>query len=289
APRPANDRFEVKAGEEVPLCLKLEAKGSPLIKRIQEEATAFRLILEDSQEPPNAMTVRVGDEKKPLKPDAQGCYRGFFVIPPQVNEGVYQVANLLFRTRRRNYVGLQQVLYNFSKADELKVENPNADNEAPKLIGISSFQKSLGKLDGVGNFEDIKVKQNFTFDKEGSGVEPKSLKVYYALIEEGQQVSIHQAECKRIRRRDWNFQCKLHLLRPDWQWEASHVSLVLQSIYVKDKAGNLLVLQEPAVLKEAAKDTPIRFDFRPDVDKVTYKNYYQRHPQSLAPRELIKK
>lgn len=288
SPRPADDRFEVVAGQEVPFCLKLRAKGSPLIKRIQEEATGFRLILEDNQTPPNVMSISIGDEKTPLIPDEQGCYRGKFEIPLQIDQGIYQVANLFFRTRRRNYVGLKQILYNFSQADELNVTNPNEDKKAPKLIRISTYQKSLGKLDGVGSFEDIKIKQDFAFEEEGSGVAPESLRVYYALLEEGQQVSIHQADCKRIRRRNWNYKCQLHLLRPDWQWEASRVSLVLQSIYVQDKAGNLMVLQEPAVFKEAAKGSPIRFDFRPDVNRLTFKNYYQRNPKSLAPRELIK-
>ena len=278
ADRPEEDRFEVKAGDVVPYCIQVDLEASPVLKRIREEAVQVRLVLENQQDPPDLLLIELGNAEDPIKPGENGCYEGSFRIPKQARGGRYQVADFLVKTRRANFVSLRQLLFQFSAADELQVENPNFDDSAPRLLAIETLEKGVQKLDNSGDFIRLLIHQTFRFNDEKGEVDTKTLRVYYALLEDGQQVSIHQANCKKEARTHTDFVCAVKLLRPYWHWELRSLQLVLESIYVQDKAGNGLVIQSSEDLKKIAGNTPIRFEFKPDGPGISSKRLYQRHP-----------
>jgi hypothetical protein len=262
ASRPPNDQFEVKAGHQVDVCVQIQFQNHPLLQSLLANPTGFRLILEDEKVPPNAIIIQEEPKKNFLKPDSRGCYFSRFKVPPLTEEGVYQVADLLFKFPGRGYLSIHQLLYDFSKADELKVINPSADTEKPILLEISTFQEQTRRIAKAFDFYKIKVKQDFTFEEKGSGLAPGTLKIYYRLMEDGERTGIYQTQCKKYFKQKNKFHCELELTRPRFQWEQSHLILELDSIYLEDKAGNQLVLSDPETFKKAAAETPIRFEFR---------------------------
>ena len=280
--RPADDRFAVKAGELVEVCVQINPEYSPVFKELQKIAYSFRLVLEDDKTPPSAIVINGGDKKNPIVLDPQGCYRTSFQIPPQTNEGVYQVADLLFNTRLRNYLSVHQNLFDFTQADELKVSNEKTDSDRPELIKIGSDQDEVKQIGKHFGFLKIQVTQFFTFQDDGSGIAPKTLRVFYLLKENGQGANIHEAKCKKRMGKKGVFRCRVNLLRPEYEWEMAHLSLELESIYLKDKLGNLLVLNDSKMFSEKADGTPVKFVFQgmdPGVPrKIKYKN---QHPNRL--------
>jgi hypothetical protein len=264
-PRPANDRFEVKAGQEVEVCIKVEAKAHPLLEEVTTKTTGFRLVLEDNQTPPNAIVIQEEPKKNYLTTDARGCYVSRFKVPLLTAEGVYQAADLLFKLPGRGFVSIHQLLYDFSQADELLVHNPSSDTVKPSLVQISTLQQQVKKIARSFDFYKINVKQEFTFEETGSGLDPQTLKIYYKLLENGERTGIYLTQCHKFFKKKNKFECKLELTRPQYQWEMNRLALQLDSIYLKDKAGNQLVLEDQAAFKKAAGETPIEFDFEKKV------------------------
>lgn len=282
SPRPSNDRFPVEAGQEVEVCILLETTKSPLLDRIVKNTTGFRLILEDNKVPPDAILVERERKKARIKPDDQGCYRTTFRIPTYTDTGIYQVADLLFKVSGRGYISVHQLLFGFSQADELEVSNPDTDAKEPTLIAIGTLQEDLKTIGKAFDFLKIKVKQEFTFNDPESGLEPKTLRVFYQLLDNGERTGIHEAKCRTYFLKKAKFVCQLEITRPNYEWELGRLALVLESIYLKDKAGNMLVLQDPDLFKKAAGDTPVKFEFRDKDPGVPRKNRFRnRHPNRL--------
>lgn len=261
AARPENDVFDVEAGQEVEVCIRINPKFHPLLNRLVSESTGFRLVLEDNKTPPNAIMVQEESKKGVLPPGADGCYSSRFKIPPLTEEGIYQVADLLFKVPGRGYLSIHQLLYDFSQADELNVKNPKSDEEKPSLVEISTLQEKTRRLGKYYDFFKIEVKQDFTFNETGSGLEPKSLKVWYQLLENGERTGIYLAQCRPAFRKKQTFHCDLQLTRPQYQWDLSQLSLQLDSLSVEDKAGNRLYLQGAEEFKKVSPSTPIQFNF----------------------------
>lgn len=260
-PRPEKDQFEVRAGQEVEVCVKLEIRSHPLLQTLSTNTTGFRLVLEDEKTPPNAIVIQEELKKDYLKPDARGCYVSRFQVPPLTEAGVYQAADLLFQVPGRGYLSIHQMLYEFSQADELRVVNPESDSDKPSLIQISTLQEKTQRIGKFYDFYKIEVKQDFAFGETGSGLAPESLKIYYRLLENGERTGIYQADCRRAFKEKTKFHCKLELTRPQYQWELSQLTLQLESIYLQDKAGNQLVLADQELFKKASPQTPVQFDF----------------------------
>jgi hypothetical protein len=261
-PRPQNDQFEVKAGEQVDVCIRIETQKHPLLEHLLGKTVGFRLVLEDEKVPPNAIIVQEEPKKTYLLPDARGCYASRFQVPPLADEGVYQAADLLFKVPGRGYLSVHQLLYDFSHADEIKVINPAGDKESPALLQIGTMQDQTRRIGRFFDFFKIQVKQDFTFQETGSGLAPESLKVYYRLFENDERTGIYQAKCHKYFKNKNRFNCKLELTRPQYQWDKSRLSLQLESVYLEDKAGNRLVLSDSKVFQKAAGETPIQFNFQ---------------------------
>lgn len=270
--RPEDERFIVDAGRSVPVCLKLNPLHSPYLQQSLEEAWGFEIILEDNETPPNKLIVKFGptlkeikrarkSRKDPFYPDENGCYLTEFVVPELTRPGIYQVADLLVKTRIQDYLSLRQVLFQFTQADELDVKNPDLDQKVPELIEISSFKEQAQRLGSYGEFLRLKLEQTFFIKEEGSGAKPESLQVLYALREEGSNTSVYPAKCKRIVRTRWKFTCRLQVTRPRWQWQDSRVALVLDSIKLEDKVGNAITLKDPKAFLEKAKEEPLLFEY----------------------------
>ena len=268
-PRPVNDRFEVKVGQDVDVCVKIEAQNHPLLQEITDKTTGFRLVLEDDKVPPNAIVIQEEPKKALLTPDANGCYMSHFQIPPLTEEGVYQAADLLFKIPGRGFISIHQILYEFSKADELLVHNPASDTKEPTLVQISSLQQQTKRISKSFDYYKIKVKQDFTFEETGSGIDRDTIKIFYKLFENGERTGIYAADCHKFSKEKNKFECQLELMRPQYQWEMNSLALQLDSIYLKDKAGNQLVLQGQDAFLKAAGDTPIEFHFEKNVPETS--------------------
>lgn len=257
--RPSEDRHLVNSGQSVEVCIKLGEQVPAYLESLKKYAVGFRLILEDNQEPPHVLTVAWGDWLKWLRPDAQGCYSGQFQIPATAKSGLYQVADLLIATNDYNYYSLRDVLYDFSQVDELQIKNPSDDLEAPSLIAISTYNSQKGMLKMGGGVLRAKIQQIFAFKDEGSGIDKKSVRVFYQLRVDGDSKGFKEAKCKR--RPQGDFMCTLELREPFFEWSLREVSFELSSIRLQDKAGNLTVLQDSALFAQKAAGSPICFDF----------------------------
>lgn len=293
--RPEDERFEVEAGTWVPVCLKLNPLKSPFLQETLSEAIGFELILEDSETPPNQLKIQFGPTEKeikkarkagkdPYEPDDSGCYRTQFTIPNYTDPGVYQVADLLVKTRLSDYVSLKQVLLQFSKAEELDIKNPDLDQKAPELLEISSFKDQAQKLGKYGEFVRLKLAQTFIVSEEESGVKPQTLQVWYALQEEGKTTSIYPAQCKRVVHTRWKFTCKLQVTRPLWQWKDARLGLVLETIRLEDKAGNAIKIQDPKAFAQKAQEEPILFEYEGVRPGPEYSPPHQNRYQELKGR-----
>jgi hypothetical protein len=259
--RPSEERHKVKAGEEITLCLNFNPGDSRFLQDLLKEATGYRLILEDSKVPPDAIMVTVDTKGRRSKEDTGDCVSGKFRVPKQAAPGVYQAADLLFRLNVNDFVSVREYLYGFSRADELEVENPNEDAQAPELVAISTFDPALKKKIKSGKLLKIAVKQSFLFQEQGEGIDEASLKVFYRLIEDGHTTGAYEARCHRAMGKREKFFCELKLRRPRHQWAFLELAMELDSVYIQDKANNRLEISDPKKLKEKASEFPIRFVF----------------------------
>jgi len=183
--RPADEQFTVQPGEKVPVCIRLVGLDYPIVNKIQKRATGFKLILEDDQSPPNQIVFSKEAPNGLLSRNAQGCYEGTFRIPRLTSEGIYQVANLLFQGAGKNFYSIRELLYEFKKAEELNVKNEKSDLKGPQLEQIYSHHKPIRRISRSGQFMKIEVQQFFLFSDDTSGLDTKTLKVFYQLTENG--------------------------------------------------------------------------------------------------------
>lgn len=257
--RPSNDRYSVTSGQTVEVCVRLTDQAPEFIQKLKKYAVGFRLIMEDNQEPPLILTVAWGDWLKWLRPDEQGCMRGSFQIPPTTKSSVYQVSDLLLATNDHNYYSLREYLYDFGQVDEFEVKNPADDLQAPALVGITTFSNPQNILKMSSGVLRAKIQQLFKFKDQGSGINKKSLRVFYQLDVDGEKQGIKEARCKKWQQEKYT--CTLVLREPYFEWSLREVVLSLSSIHLKDRAGNLTVLSDAKLFAEKGGAAAVRFEF----------------------------
>lgn len=257
--RPSDDRHKVTSGQVVQVCVRLNDPLPEFLANLKKYTVGFRLIMETAQEPPQVLTLAWGDWLKWLKADPQGCFMGGFQIPTNAKSGVYQVSDLLLATNDHNYYSLRDYLYDFGQVDELEVKNPADDLQAPVLLGIVTHGKTADLLKMDGGVLRAKVQQFFEFKDQGTGIDKKSLRVFYELDIDGDKQGFKEARCQ-LRQREI-FSCTLLVREPYFEWSLRQVALSLSSIHLKDRAGNALVLNDTKLFTEKAGGSPIRFEF----------------------------
>ena len=258
--RPKEGRFQVTTGQAIPVCLKINSDDSSSIKKLKEHSIGFRIVMEDSNDPPQVLTVAVGNHLAKMKPNDQGCFQGTFTIPISTKSSTYQISDLLLAQTDQSYYSLRDYLYSFTQADELEVKNPKEDSKAPQLVQILSKGSPTGVLKVVSGFIKIELKQIFIFQDLESGIDKDSPQIFYDLLVDGQMISLQEANC-RSKRPQGKFICGVRVGDAKKDWGLRKVGLKLNSVQVKDLAGNELILNDPKALADIAKDVPIEFEF----------------------------
>src|SRR5262249_1832486 len=137
--QPSEERHSVSAGQTLGVCVRFTKEASSYLDHLSQNTIGYRLILEDSEDPPHRLEITLGNHQERMRPDAQGCFGEDWKIPDSTVPGIYQVADLLWATRDQSYYSLRSHLYEFSQVDELNIKNPNLDTEPPQLVGIKTY------------------------------------------------------------------------------------------------------------------------------------------------------
>ncbi len=272
--RPADERHRVSAGQKIDLCIRLSPNASAFIDRLKEKAIGFQLIMEDSAVPPHRMTIVVGNRLFHLKPDGQACFGGDWSIPTTTAPGVYQVADLFWATTSQSYYSLRRYLYEFSRVEELEVQNPKVDQEPPKLLSFRTYQKPPQTMAYDAGVLKIKLEQAFELVDGGSGIDRNTLRVTYRLGVGDDRSNLEDARCRRIQQTQ-RYRCVVVLAAPDFFWSTNPVRLSLDSLSVRDKAGNRLWLQGEEAFKAIEPQGALVFEFE------RKKKWKERHDRDL--------
>lgn len=272
--RPVDERHRVTAGQKIDLCIRLSANASAFLDQLQENAIGFQLLMEDSAVPPHRMTIVVGNRLFRLKPDGQACFGGDWSIPATTAPGVYQVSDLFWATSSQSYYSLRRYLFEFSRVEELEVQNPKVDQEPPKLLGFRTYKKAPQPMAYDAGVLKIKLEQAFEIVDGGSGIDRSSLRVTYRLGVGNNRSSLEDARCRRVQQTQ-RYRCVLTLAAPDFFWNANPIRLSLDSLSVRDKAGNRLWLQGEEAFKAISPESEQSFEFH------RKKKWKDRHDRDL--------
>ena len=255
--RPEGGRYSVKAEDNVEVCLRLN-QALPLFKNVQENLVGFRLVLEDNENPPHQMPILIGNKLQKLKQNSEGCYAGRFKIPSKIPSALYQVADLLLYSDKQNYFSVRDYLYSFSQADELQVDNPQYDRDSPLLIKISAPTRSPKKNKVAPKMLKIALRQVFQFEDKSKLVR-KSMRADYAFFLDNIRQESLSARCRKKGNKSFVCEVETRRLREDLSLPQARLSL--ERISVKDKAGNLLVMEDPQAMVAKTEGGAISFDF----------------------------
>jgi len=247
--RPTDERFKVKVGDEVPVCVKLSPNASAYVDKLRDRAIGFLLVMEDSAEPPHRLSIPFGNRLKRLKAGPDGCMGGTWKVPTNTFPGVYQVSDLFWTQIDQSFYSLRNYLYEFSKVEELEVINPKADAEAPKLLGIETFKKSPIPMEYYSGVLRVRVEQIFEIEDKESGLNKKTLRVFYRVDVDGTTVDLLNAKCGSVAQTNRKFRCVLKATNPEIMWGLNQVKLTLQSVSIEDQAGNRLLLEGEDAIK----------------------------------------
>ncbi|HCU24291.1 MAG TPA: hypothetical protein DF383_04660, partial [Deltaproteobacteria bacterium] len=260
--RPSNDRHTVQAGQEVTVCIRLSPNASSYVKARKKDTIGFRLIMEDSAVPPHRLVLVLGNRLQWMQPEAEACYGGVWQIPPETVPAVYQVSDLLWADSDQSYYSLRNYLYEFSRAEELKVQNPGYDQEPPHLVEIQSFGQNPYPLQYYGGVLRARVDQSFRFEDVGSGIDENSLRVFYELSVDKQKMGLKEAKCRGVKQKGTRvMNCRLQMNNPDALWALATVHLNLAELSIRDRAGNQLHLQGEKALHQVLPEAQLSFDF----------------------------
>ncbi len=257
--RPENDRHSIHAGDRAPLCLRLHSQTS-LIAQLKPQITGVQLILEDEEMPPNSFKIEIGNGKSYIKEGPGTCYLSFFRVPRQIKPGIYRIADLFLRDRDKNFISLREYLYEFSQADELEVLPPEKPVEEVELLEIRGFNFDPRRQIEYTNNVVVRAKQIFIFSGDKDELKKDALSVYYQLKEDEDSKGIYEAKCKpRVRTKN-QFYCELRIMRPKDQWALRQIELQLNSLYLKDKTGRVVLkITDPTFFEDKVKNTTTRF------------------------------
>ena len=259
--RPADERHRVSAGQKIDLCIRLSPNASAFIERLKEKAIGFQLLMEDSSVPPRRMTLVVGNRLFRLKPDGQACFGGDWSIPTTTAPGVYQVSDLFWATTSQSYYSLRRYLFEFSRVEELEVQNPKADQDPPKLLGFRTYQRPPQTMTYDAGVLKIKLEQAFELVDDGSGIDRSSLRVTYRLDVGEERNNLEDARCRRIQQTQ-RYRCIVSLAAPDFFWSTNPIRLSLETLSVRDKAGNRLLLSGEEAFKAVEPQGELVFEFQ---------------------------
>ncbi len=279
-PRPANDRHQVQVGDIIPICIQLDGKDVPFLDQLKEKTVGFQLILEDNSEPPARMKVTVGNLFDLIKEDAQRCFRGNYTIPANTKSGVYQVSNLFWATKDNRFYSLRSHLYQFGRADELDIKNPLEDKEPPQLLSISTKQKGIQGYKKNSTVLRAFLEETFYFQEEKSEIDWSTLKISYKFYIDQKFKKSQLAQCK-IHKKKQRVKCRVESVSPIYEWALNEVSYRLDHVSLQDKAGNLLIVNDPKVLKDKSGEAPIEFAFQ--LDKEVSKKIKKKLGQISTP------
>lgn len=271
--RPSDERFKVQAGQEIPVCIKLSAKASAYLDKLSAKAIGYLIILEDASTPPKRLSMAIGNRLHRLKADSSGCFNGDWTIPDTAQPGVYQVSDLFWAASDESFYSLRNYLYEFQRVEELEVQNPRIDPEAPKLKKVVTYKQPPYKMQFYSGVLRIRFEQGFEFEDPISGLDKKSLRVFYRAEVDGTTVDLLEAKCKPVPQSK-RMRCMMDIANPEILWGLNKVTLHLQSLSIRDKAGNHLILEDTKAILEQAPGSIVAVEFsrgkkwpkRPDQD-----------------------
>lgn len=271
--RPSDERFEVEAGQEVPVCVKLSGQASVYVDKLASKTIGYLLILEDNSDPPQRLAMTIGNRLHRLKPNAEGCFQGTWRLPETVKTGIYQVSDLLWAASDESFYSLRNYLYEFSRVEELQVTNPKSDANAPQLKRIVTYKKPPYRAQYYAGVLRIRFEQGFEFEDAESSVDKDSLSVFYRVEVDGTTVDVLESKCKKIPQTH-RFRCLLDVANPEILWGLNKVTLNLESIAISDEAGNRLQLKGAEEIQAQVPDAVVKAEFirakkwpsRPDLD-----------------------
>jgi len=271
--RPSDERFRVQAGQEIPVCVRLSAQASAYLEKLSAKAIGFLLILEDSSEPPKRLSIALGNRLQRLKPDASGCFGGEWKLPETAQPSVYQVADLFWAASDESFYSLRNYLYEFQRVEELEVQNPRIDGEAPKLTRIVTYKRPPYKAQFYSGVLRIRFEQGFEFEDKVAGLEKNSLRVFYRVEVDGTTVDLLEAKCKPVPQSK-RLRCMMDIANPNILWGLNKVTLHLESLSIRDKAGNALSLKGTEAILAQAPGSTVTVEFsrgkkwphRPELD-----------------------
>lgn len=258
--RPSDERFRVQAGQEIPVCVRLSAKASAYLDKLSAKAIGFLLILEDSSDPPKRLSIALGNRLQRLKPDASGCFGGDWKLPETAQPGVYQVADLFWAASDESFYSLRNYLYEFNRVEELEVQNPKVDGDAPKLTRIVTYKRPPYKAQFYSGVLRIRFEQGFEFEDKVAGLEKNSLRVFYRVEVDGTTVDLLEAKCKPVPQSK-RLRCMMDIANPNILWGLNKVTLRLESLSIRDKAGNALSLKGAEAILAQAPGSRLEAEF----------------------------
>src|SRR5262249_17481344 len=259
--QPSEERHSVSAGQTLGVCVRFTKEASSYLDHLSQNTIGYRLILEDSENPPHRLEITLGNHQERMRPDAQGCFGEDWKIPDSTVPGIYQVADLLWATRDQSYYSLRSHLYEFSQVDELNIQNPDLDTEPPQLVGIKTYGLPPYKMVRYPGVLKVRVEQAFQFADKGSGVDKKSLTVVYKISIDGVEQAVKEAQCRPTPPVKDQFRCVLSFTNPEVNWGLRKVNLALHSISVQDRTGNRLLLSGEEEICSRVGGATTSFDF----------------------------
>lgn len=218
------------------------------------------MILEGEGENPQKLKVKSKLKKGLIYPNSQTCYTGKFTIPLGTPAGKYHIVDLNLLLASGHSIFLRDHLDQFKPKGLVEVASPVKDVTPPVIEKIESWVPLENEMNMRHSRAWTYVYFRVTATDQDIGIDPNSFQIFFKIYLDDVLVDIMQAKCATILP-NLNDDCRLYFSRAEHDFYGRTLRMVLDSVSVADKHGNLAELTTPAQLEKIFGGKLLRYIF----------------------------
>ncbi len=229
-------------------CLQLNTQVPDLAK-VVKHLSQVELTLEKEGENPQKIKAKSNLKRGLIYSNAQGCFIGQLRVPMGVSAGKYHVSELDLLLASEHVIPLRDHLSQVKPLGLIEVASPIQDTMPPLIEKIESWVPMEGGMNMRHSRAWKYIFFRVTAIDQNVGIDPSTFQIFFKNYLDDELVDISKAKCSTILP-NLQYNCTLYFSRAEHDFYGRTLRLVLDSVSVADKYGNLTELTTPEQLEK---------------------------------------
>ncbi len=258
-PNTQGESIHVVEKSKAYFCLQLN-RQVPALDEAVRHLRQVTVLLEGEGEAPQHIEAKSKLRKGLLYPNSQSCFVGELLVPQGLPAGKYHVSELDLLLASRHVLSFRDRLSQLNPLGLVELSSPIKDSTSPLVEKIESWVPLEDEMNMRYHRAWADIHLRVTATDQTVGIDPHSFQLFFKATLDDELVDIVQAKCSTILPNLY-YNCDLYFSRAEPDFRGRTLKLVIDSVSVADKLGNLTELNTPHELEKLFGGKLLRYTF----------------------------